>query len=149
MENNINLSKVTNQGNAEKKRRILIIESNDVLANYISCIVDPYGYIDNAKNGRDALVYLSYTKYDAIVFDIGIPEVSGIDFFRDAIEVDPDIKKKLLFLMSGTYTKQIKFMRDNRVRFLRRTLQAEELTKALEDLFFNSGACIQALDQSA
>ena len=137
-----------NKAPIEKNKKILIIERNDVLANYFSCIADPYGYVDNAKNGRDALNYLSYKEYDAIVFDIGIPEVSGIDFYQDAIELDPAIKKKLLFFISGAYTKQIKFMRDNRVHFLRRTLQVEVLKKALEDIFFCSGA-YQSLDQSA
>lgn len=149
MENNINYSKVTNKETIEKNKRILIIESNDVLANYLSCIADPYGYIDNAKNGRDALDYLSYKKYDAIVFDIGIPEVSGIEFYQDAIELDPLIKKKLLFLISGAYHKQIKFMLENQVQFLRRTLHDEELINALENILFNTRFCIESLDQSA
>ena len=130
-------------------KTILIIEDNAILANYLGCIVERYGNIDIANNGMEALKKLSQNAYDAIIFDVRKPAMNGIEFYQEASAMDLDIKKRVLFLISTVYKKHIKFMLDNHVHCLRKTLQSEDIRNALEKILFNSKSCLKSLDKSA
>lgn len=60
--------------------RILIIEDNpDILANLYG-FLEPKGYVlDSARNGYNGLALISENVYDAIVLDIMLPGLSGLE----------------------------------------------------------------------
>ena len=120
-------------------KTILIIEDNAILANYLGCIAERYGNIDIAHNGMEALKKLSHNAYDAIIFDVRKPVMNGIEFYQEASAMNLDIRKRVLFLISTVYKQQIRFMLDNHVQCLRKTLQFEEIKNALEKILFIKG----------
>src|SRR3954463_12242581 len=61
--------------------RILIVEDNpDILANLYG-FLEPKGYVlDSARNGYGALALVSEHRYDAIVLDVMLPGLNGLEF---------------------------------------------------------------------
>ena len=60
--------------------RILIIEDNpDILANLYGYL-EPRGYVvDSARNGYGGLALISENAYDAVVLDLMLPGLSGLE----------------------------------------------------------------------
>ncbi|WP_312184391.1 response regulator transcription factor [Massilia timonae] len=63
--------------------RVLIVEDNpDILATLYG-FLEPKGYtLDSARNGYGGLALISENEYDAIVLDVMLPGISGIELCR-------------------------------------------------------------------
>jgi DNA-binding response OmpR family regulator len=70
-------------GNTQGKMRILIIEDNpDIVANLFG-FLEPKGHIlDSATNGFAGLAFATENTYDAIVLDVMLPGLNGIELCR-------------------------------------------------------------------
>lgn len=63
--------------------RILVVEDEKILNRLISEGIEDEGYnVDSCFNGKDALDYISSAEYDAIVMDILMPKMSGLEVVR-------------------------------------------------------------------
>ena len=61
-------------------KRLLLVEDNSIAANiamdvlkHLNCL------IDHAKNGEQAIRYSAEQRYDLILMDIGLPDISGLE----------------------------------------------------------------------
>ena len=77
--------------------RVLIIEDNtDITAN-LSAYLGPQGYaLDFAANGYGGLALLSQNDYDAVILDIGLSGVDGLELCR---KMRNDLRKTTPVLM--------------------------------------------------
>lgn len=63
--------------------RILVVEDEKILNRLISEGIEDEGYnVDSCFNGSDALDYISSAEYDAIVMDILMPKMGGLEVVR-------------------------------------------------------------------
>ena len=63
--------------------RILVVEDEKILNRLITEGIEDEGYnVDSCFNGKDALDYISSAEYDAIVMDILMPKMSGLEVVR-------------------------------------------------------------------
>lgn len=63
--------------------RILVVEDEKNLNRLIAEGIEDEGYnVDRCFNGKDALDYISSAEYDAILMDILMPKMSGLDVVR-------------------------------------------------------------------
>lgn len=63
--------------------RILLVEDNERLAEAISENLTGAGFaIDHVARGEDALTVTSDQQYDAIVLDLGLPDIDGMDVLK-------------------------------------------------------------------
>ncbi|MFC8685599.1 response regulator transcription factor [Brevibacillus porteri] len=60
------------------KKRILIIEDEDILREIIKDYLLDQGYdVQDAKDGKEALTYFQEYEFDLIILDIMLPEIDG------------------------------------------------------------------------
>lgn len=63
--------------------RLLLAEDETELANALATILKRHNYaVDVVNNGEDALYYLETEVYDALILDIMMPKVDGIEVLR-------------------------------------------------------------------
>lgn len=63
--------------------RILLVEDNERLAEAISENLMAAGFaIDHVSRGEDALTVTGSQQYDAIVLDLGLPDIDGMDVLK-------------------------------------------------------------------
>lgn len=63
--------------------RILLVEDNERLAEAISENLTAAGFaIDHVARGEDALTVTADQQYDAIVLDLGLPDIDGMDVLK-------------------------------------------------------------------
>lgn len=79
--------------------RILVIDDDRVFATLVAEALASAGHrVDVAADGRQGLVAVRTTRYDAIVTDIIMPDQEGIETIRLIRRVEPDLP---ILAMSG------------------------------------------------
>jgi EAL domain-containing protein (putative c-di-GMP-specific phosphodiesterase class I) len=76
----------------EKPTQVLIVEDDDAVASLYGRILAGGDYrLYRAANGAEALSLVARTPFDAIVSDLVMPEMSGVDLLRSVRERDEDV----------------------------------------------------------
>ncbi len=66
--------------NATGGARILIVDDEKAIRRFLKTSLSSQGYeVDEAKNGKEALAGLKSFRPDAIVLDLGLPDMDGVD----------------------------------------------------------------------
>ncbi len=65
-----------------KSSKILIVEDNADLRQYIGSFLDEDYSIEEAENGKDGLIKATENDYDLIISDIMMPEMDGLEFCK-------------------------------------------------------------------
>ncbi|MGV3504319.1 MAG: sigma-54-dependent transcriptional regulator [Adhaeribacter sp.] len=72
--------------------KILIIDDERAIRSTLKEILEYENYtVDEAENGEVGLDLLSKTKYDAVLCDIKMPKMDGIEVLNRAMETNPDL----------------------------------------------------------
>jgi len=87
------------------QRRILVVDDEVHVVNLLSAVLRSLGTVETAADGAEALRKVWDHHFDAIVSDIEMPEMNGIEFFDDALKTDPTLVERFLFF-SGLITQE-------------------------------------------
>jgi CheY-like chemotaxis protein len=89
---------------AEPRARILVVDDEIILGNALRRSLREYDVVALA-NGRDALARVSAgERFDFILCDIMMPEVTGVDFYERVLRIDPDQADRIVFMTGGAIT---------------------------------------------
>jgi len=62
-----------------QKAKILIVEDNHEMSDFLSKILDPYYRVQTAANGKEAIQKLNSQQFDLITSDVMMPEMDGFE----------------------------------------------------------------------
>lgn len=82
-------------------KKILYVEDNPDIASSVKIILNHSGYqVDIANNGKNGLKMIEEDSFDLIIFDIMLPDMSGIEVFEYAKKFHEEKNKicKYVFL---------------------------------------------------
>lgn len=85
--------------NTKNHGSILVVDDDHAVCNFISTLLNKYGYsVIACESGKEALAKLQDNKIDAVLTDIIMPEVSGVEILEKIHNTNPDIP---VILMTG------------------------------------------------
>jgi DNA-binding NtrC family response regulator len=85
-------------------KRILVVDDDPAILRFVAIILRREHYdVDTAKGGRDALSKIERTKYDVVVLDLMMPEVSGLDVLKVLAVRNPRIKCVVLMSAASRF----------------------------------------------
>lgn len=85
-----------------KETKILIVEDKRHIAKFLEFILAKEGCeVLSADNGKKALEVLETFKPDAILLDLGLPDMSGMDLLKQ-IRIDKNQRKIKVIVLSAT-----------------------------------------------
>jgi CheY-like chemotaxis protein len=113
--------------------RILVAEDDDDFLTALETVLEADGRFavaGRARNGREAVEIAGRLEIDAIVMDIEMPEVDGVEATRQLQEQQPEVP---VVAISGTdYEERVLEIRDaGAVDYVRKSRVDEDLTAAL------------------
>lgn len=83
-------------GDPERKR-LLVVDDEETMRLAISRYLQSRGYeTDVAASARDALDLLSKIRFAAMICDVRMPGMSGVELIPRALEIDPDLAVMML-----------------------------------------------------
>lgn len=88
-------------------KRILVVDDQEHIANLAELILVSSGYsVTKAHNGKQALQYIYNEKnrFDLILMDLAMPEISGIDVLKKLKEDGRLDREKVVFFTASSLT---------------------------------------------
>jgi PAS domain S-box-containing protein len=87
--------------------RVLVIDDDPALATAIGLVLGDHHDVDVVTGARKALARLGEgVRYDAVVCDVMMPEMSGAEFHEELARVQPELAGRVIFLTGGAFTVQ-------------------------------------------
>jgi CheY-like chemotaxis protein len=85
--------------------RVLVIDDDQTMGNAIQLVLGEDHEVDVLTSARSALDSLrAGASYDAIVCDVMMPEMSGVDFHSELMSTQPELAARIIFLSGGAFT---------------------------------------------
>ncbi|WP_432823963.1 response regulator [Trichloromonas sp.] len=100
------------------KRRILVVEDDPAIANLIKSLVMAEAEVVLAEDGEEGLARIREGFFDVVVSDIEMPKLNGVELYKQAVEVDPDLKGRFVFFSGSQKAEDRKFIKSAKLRIL-------------------------------
>ncbi len=113
------------------RERILIVEDDGFVAEALKDAVTGEGTVDTAENGRQALRMIGRNYYAAILSDVDMPVMGGIEMRDRAVEVFPGIERRMLFLTEASNLLSQSLLCARKLRFLVKPSGVNEIRSAV------------------
>ncbi|MFI5213723.1 MAG: response regulator [Gemmatimonadales bacterium] len=111
---------------------VLIVDDDDMVRSAITRYLQRTGYEPvPAANGEEALERLNERRFDAMLCDIRMPGISGVELLPKAIAKDPDIAVLMLTAV-GDPSSAISCLRVGAADYLVKPVELAELQHALQ-----------------
>ena len=112
--------------------RFLIVDDNESLRKLICSLLASKGNAEMASDGRDAMEMVRKHFYNAIVSDIEMPGMDGLEFYQKAIEYDPRLKQNFLFYSANITPQREEYLNENHLPFLRKPFGLSDFQRIMD-----------------
>jgi CheY-like chemotaxis protein len=115
-------------------KRILIVDDEPLILNILKAIVEDLAVVETAENGLEALSRVKGQYFDAIISDISMPLLNGIEFFRQASDNDPAIGSRFLFYSGNLNDERKRFFAENNLQYLSKPATIGQIKNSVRDI---------------
>ncbi|MBN2365416.1 MAG: response regulator [Calditrichaeota bacterium] len=117
-----------------QKKRVLIVEDEADLAVVFANLLDVFGFtsqiVDNGANAREIV---NNEKFDLFIIDLTLPDISGIDLYRDIVSAYPAYKGQVIFTSGMNISDDLnQIIKDDNTSFLAKPFSMDKLKKVLD-----------------
>jgi two-component system response regulator PilR (NtrC family) len=117
----------THAGAAATPARLLVVDDERSMRELLSIVLRREGYaVTLAENGRMAIDQLERSRFDLLISDIKMPDMSGVEVLRAAKRIDPDILGIMITAFASADT-AIEAMRLGAHDYLSKPFDVDEL----------------------
>ena len=126
------------EGRSGQRPVIMVVEDEEDLLDLMMDSLSPYYEVMTFTNGRHAFDHLGEHPWELIVSDLRMPEMDGMDLYREAVRKNPRLKRRFLFITGDTYDYQVKeFLEKTGVVFLRKPFRVKELREMVRKQLYD------------
>lgn len=119
-----------------RRGRVLVVDDDPMVGKAMLRMLGPTVDARWVGEARKALKVLQdHPHYDAVVCDLMMPDMTGMDFHRSLVEAGSPLADRIIFVTGGAFTEAARrFLRDTQAPHLDKPFRPEELTAALQPL---------------
>ncbi|GAB4491455.1 MAG: hypothetical protein OHK006_25330 [Thermodesulfovibrionales bacterium] len=125
------------------QEQILIIDVEPSILGFLARLLADEGCVVTAVNGREALQMVTENYFDAIISDVKMPVMDGIEFLKQALEVDPDIARRTIFFSASEDAEFRNFVRTNNLHCLPKPSPTKDILAAVRDIIQSKVRAVQ------
>jgi two-component system, OmpR family, alkaline phosphatase synthesis response regulator PhoP len=116
------------------KRRILCVEDHQDTCEMLTFALKPSGYeVVSAQTGEDGLSKVLSESFDAILLDVSLPDISGVELCKQIRESEIDIP--IIFYSAEAHTDRIEeAMKAGAQAYLTKPVAPSEVEKTIAHL---------------
>jgi len=90
---------------AQGRLSILVVDDEPVIARLIQKALVEHD-VTTAHDGREAVALMSENAYDVILCDLIMPEMTGMDVYRAALQRATPLNDRIVFMTGGAFTQR-------------------------------------------
>ena len=94
------------------RARVLVVDDEPTVGRALKRALNEHD-VSVAKSGRAALGVCFEQKFDLVLCDLMMPEMTGMEFFEALQTRDPDLCDRIVFMTGGAFTKEAKDFLDS------------------------------------
>jgi PAS domain S-box-containing protein len=115
---------------AIRRRRVLLVDDEPLVLRSLSRTLGRTHDITTASNGKEALTLLTQERFDLVLCDLLMPELSGIELWE---RLGPEQRATLVFMTGGSSSAETHtFLEEQRPPVLQKPFSTEALVCLLE-----------------
>ena len=121
------------QSHRLKGKRILVVEDHDLLGSIILEFLKHYDHASHARSGKEALDEIQRQPPSAILLDISLPDISGLEVVR-LIRKNKNTKSIPILAMSASREEEDQCLRAGCNGFILKPFDCQQLLNQLNAL---------------
>ncbi len=119
-------------------RRILVVDDEELVARNLARMLAPH-QVDVAQSGREALDRCATERYDVVLCDLMMPDVTGMEVYAQIVAADPAAGTRFLFMTGGAFTDKARdFLDKVPSRCLEKPISKADLHQAILEVTVTS-----------
>jgi len=99
-------------------KRVLIVEDNSAVARMLEALVADNVEVIIARDAQEGLSHIRQGYFDLIVSTIEMPEMHGIEMYKQALAMDPSLHLRFIFFTGTENRNYLDFIRDSKTLML-------------------------------
>ena len=116
------------------QNKLLVVEDRASLRALLGDLLGGLGIVETAADGETALQKTREHFFSAIITDMSLPLMNGLEFYQRAIEEDPSIQPRFIFCSGGITPERRAFFSKNNVRYLAKPFDVDEMVQMVGDV---------------
>lgn len=116
------------------EEKILVVDDEEMIVDAIKAVLDDEGVVESASNGKKALKMICEKFYAAVITDVDMPVLNGIEFYKEAVKLFPSIKGRFLFFTGGAGQESARFFRENDLKYMNKPSTLREIKDAVIEI---------------
>ena len=114
---------------------ILVVDDEPVILDLMIDVLRLSGHrVDTASNGDEACRKVRSGPYDLIITDVRMPEMNGIELYRNVMELRPELRGKFIFVTGDLIDKDVlDFLAEVNAPTLPKPIDIRRVTKAVDE----------------
>jgi len=117
--------------------RLLLVEDNRALREALSAFLEQMGRVTCVSSGDEALEVMDRHFFDAVVSDLKMPGMGGIDLYKKAVARHQDEEGHFLFMSFNPTGSQQEYIRAHGLPFLLKPFGPDEFASAVRGLLLD------------
>ena len=115
---------------SERRGRVLVVDDEPLVGMAVRRAIGGDHDVEVVTSARAALERLGAERFDAVVCDLLMPEMTGMDLLEAVSERFPEIAERMLFVTGGAFTPAARrFVEENRERCLEKPFEVAVLRR--------------------
>ena len=110
---------------------LLFVDDNRSISKVYAGLLKSIGQVTVAENGEQALEATRRHFFDAVISDLRMPVMGGLDFYRQAVSEHPDLQNRFLFMSGDPRQRDVQFIEEQGLLLLLKPFYPEELTESI------------------
>lgn len=125
----------------KRLKKILVADDEEIIRSLCSEVLTVAGFtVDAAVNGAEALEMMKASEYDIVISDVNMPELNGMEFYRESVSEYPHMKGKFLFFTGSVGPKFEDFIAKTGACYLVKPFRISELIASVDEVVTRSVA---------
>lgn len=119
-----------------RKAHILVVDDEDAIRKLISVILSRNGHIvETTGDAGEASAKLENLMYDAIILDIRMPGINGMELYSKITKKHPELENKIVFITGDTSDYSTRsFIEKNRVTYITKPFDSKTLLEKVNSI---------------
>jgi len=118
-----------------KQKCILVVDDEPTLLEFLDIYLSEEGYrVERASNGLEAIKMAETRDYDAIITDVMMPVMDGIEFYKELSSVSPHLAGRVIFISGYIGEEHVSFIKGTGQRLMPKPFQITDITTALAEI---------------
>jgi PAS domain S-box-containing protein len=115
------------------RRRVLVVDDEPLVRDTLGMLLDDHHEVILVADGPAALAAAREHAFDAILCDVMMPGMHGVDVYRQLASEHPGLERRIVFITGGAFVPELAdFVATTGNRVLEKPFQANQVLGAIE-----------------